>query len=364
MVSGIYPPESGGPSKFAQTFSKWLTKEGLSCSVLAYSDSKRASENINGVTVDFISRKIFLPYRLFLMALAVRSAVRRGQRILANGCFLEVYFASLVYPFKYVVKIPGDIVWERATNSGVTDLSIDDFQNIPLSAKYRVFRNLYTKSIKRSSHVIVPSTHLQQMCISWGVPEEKISIIYNSVDTSIFHNEIPKTFDYDVITVTRLVPWKGVDELIRVCHALNLRLLIVGNGPEFSRLNALAESLTSKINFLGNVNQDFLPKLYSMAKYFVLNSSYEATSYSLIEARACGLIAIANAKTGSSEVIRDSYDGFLFGSSETPDLVYALKTAISVDFLEFSLRARSATMQHFDQEINFKVICKLVLEGC
>jgi glycosyltransferase involved in cell wall biosynthesis len=361
LVSGIFPPDSGGPSKFSQVFSKWISDQGIICNVITYSDATKTKEKFDNVEVKFISRGIFLPIRVLLMSLSILNAARNGNRILANGCFVEVYLASLAKHFDYSVKIPGDIVWERATNSGYTSLNIDEFQNVELNFKYRIFRSLFSRSINRASNVIVPSKHLYDLCISWGVKKEKISLIYNSVDLDVFKCRQMTKSEYDAITVTRLVPWKGVKELIQVCNSLKLKLLIVGDGPEFIHLHEYAKSLGANVKFLGNVNQNDLPEIYNSAKFFVLNSTFEATSYSLIEARACGLVAVANGRTGSAEVIKDSFDGFLFGDSETPTLKAGLERAINSDYGKLSDRAVETTKNFFDQRNNFLKILKVVV---
>ena len=361
LVSGIYPPDSGGPSKFSQVFSKWVSDSGLICSVITYSDTAKIDEKYDNVNIKFISRGIFLPLRLLLMSIKILHSAINGKRILANGCFVEVFLASLVKRFNYVVKIPGDIVWERATNTGYTDVNVDEFQNVELNLKYRIYRNIFSKSIVRATNVIVPSQHLYDLCISWGVQKEKISIIYNSVDLDFFKPNQIKEAEYDVLTVTRLVPWKGVSELIQVCHSLKLKLLVVGDGPEFRNLSEYAKSLGANVTFLGNIEQAQLPEIYNKSKFFVLNSTFEATSYSLIEARACGLVAVANGKTGSSEVIKNSYDGFLFGDAKTPLLRDGLEKAINSDHGKLSNRAIETTRDLFDQRNNFHKILKVVM---
>ena len=45
-----------------------------------------------------------------------------------NGLFLETLLAKVISRARLVAKVPGDIVWERARNQGLTSLTIDQYQ--------------------------------------------------------------------------------------------------------------------------------------------------------------------------------------------------------------------------------------------
>ena len=102
-----------------------------------------------------------------------------------------------------------------------------------------------------------------------------------------------------MITVCRLVPWKGVDELIKECSKRGLSLAVVGDGPERSNLEKLAQGQYGcNVTFLGDVPHKNLPALLNASKIFVLNSHYEGSPHSLIEALSIGMAAIARESTG------------------------------------------------------------------
>lgn len=68
----------------------------------------------------------------------------------------------------------------------------------------------------------------------------------------------------------RLVPWKGLDEVVRVCSQLSLSLAIAGSGPEMENLQKLVNSLSANVEFLGEVSQARLPELYKSSKFLYL----------------------------------------------------------------------------------------------
>jgi len=366
LTSGIYPPESGGPAKFTATFSKWVRDNtDIPVSVVTLTDGASSSKIVDGIRIVKISRSQNLVLRYIKTAIAIRKNSSPKIQILANGLFLETALASLLGGRKYFTKIPGDIVWERARNSGRTSLDIESFQTSKLSFKYKVFRKAFSYSLKRSKKVIAPSTQLHNMALNWGIKSEKVHLIFNSISTSRFKFEPNANKKYDVLSVCRLVPWKGLDEVVRVCSQLNLSLAIAGSGPEMDNLKTLAGSLNANVQFLGEISQEQLPHLYESSKFFVLNSNFEATSYSLLEARSCGVFSIANANTGSAEVISHMKDGILCGEETGMTIFDALKYASeNPNFCNSAVTlARDVTVNEFDMNINFNKILKLVIDG-
>jgi glycosyltransferase involved in cell wall biosynthesis len=362
IISGIFPPEPGGPAKFASEFAKWTLQSGLNVKVISYVGESRTNLPIADTELAGISRGGNLLVRYFRMIHAISKTVQREDRIIVVGAFLETYFASLFKRFSYVAKVPGDIVWERARNNKITNLDIHDFQQSELSPKYRVFRFLFTQSLKRASLVIVPSKGLLQLCIRWGVPESQLRLIQNSVDLSKFSSLNRDSFQFDVLTVCRLAPWKGVDELIEVCAKHNLTLAVAGDGPERANLEDLSERLGLDVRFFGDVSENQILELLNSSKIFVLNSHYEGLPHALVEARAAGMISVARDGTGSAEVIRDGVDGFLVGEmlSLSGAVVKAIHEFESSN--QMGVIAAQDTRERFDRQHSFEKISHALQE--
>jgi glycosyltransferase involved in cell wall biosynthesis len=326
--------------------------------VLSLSEDKKSQKKVRDIEVTLISRKNTLPRRYFATVFQIYRQSRRTKYILANGLFIELWIASKLFKLKYVVKVPGDIVWERARNQSLTSNGINDFQKEELKWKYRIFRNLFSGCLRGATDVIVPSQHLLELCELWGVPKTRIHLIHNSVFTDRF-TPMKQSLDFDVLTVARLVKWKGIDEIIRVCARNNLKLLIVGDGPEMQNLRNIAKEMNAAVTFSGDIAQENLVSYYNKSRAFVLNSNFEASSYSLLEAMACSLPVIASRNTGSSEVVRHEIDGLLIDES------YSLQEALDYLFGNPELFAvmgasgRQRVLAHFNSEINFSKITNL-----
>ena len=361
IATGIFPPDTGGPAKFALSFAEWSAKQSKSLSIVSLTNLEDQKSVVYGAEVELISRDHRFLTRFIRTSVSLRKKMKAGEMVLANGLFLETFAASLFSKSsKYATKVPGDIVWERARNSGYTNLSIDNFQNQKLDFRWRIFRFLFTKSLKKSKVVIVPSRHLEDLCLAWGVPKKKIVRINNSIDVKKFRSRAVAK-EWDVVTVCRLVPWKGVEEVIKVCADLAISLCVVGDGPQREYLEELSKALGTRVDFKGELGEAEVRAVLDKSRCFVLNSSFEATSYALIEARSMGLFTIARRNTGSEEVISHDLDGLL--CDESYSLRSALERFISDEvFLASAVRAaRSDTSIRFDSRVNFAEIYREVL---
>ncbi len=363
IITGNYPPEGGGPAKFAQTFSLWISKRVESVKVLSTTPTSSQIIELSNIQVRLQSRKQNFFFRFFSMVINLGKVARKDSMIIANGCFLETYISSLIFRFKYSAKVPGDIVWERAKNNKSTSLSMDEYQLSTLPIKMKIFRFLFSRSLLRAQTIIVPSTGLLKVCQAWGVPENKIVFIPNSVDSLKFQPKIDTSPSFDVITVSRLVSIKRIEEIIRVCSKHNLSLLIVGDGPEKANLRKCADQCGGEVVFFGSASQDQLPDLYSKSKYFILNSEFEAgTPYALLEARASGLVCLANKFTGCADVINDEIDGYLFDGRNADGLEQKVIQLLSEKDKhdEFSRLSRIDSLERFSEDKVYGKIYDLI----
>jgi glycosyltransferase involved in cell wall biosynthesis len=114
-------------------------------------------------------------------------------------------------------------------------------------------------------------------------------------------------------------------------HKSNVKLIVVGVGPEYERFLEIAkrEGVDSSIVFVGSVSGKELPSYYAAADLFLLSSFYEAFGLVLLEAMASAKCVIASSVGGVPEIVRDRATGFLFPVSNVD-----LLTSILFDALE------------------------------
>lgn len=361
LITGIFPPDSGGPAKFAAEFGNWAYENGTNVLIQTYSTNTHSYQALSPLKVGCVSRSTTILFRYFKMVKAIGGRVSGETSVLAIGAFLETYLSSIIFRFSYVAKVPGDIVWERARNNGLTKSNIENFQNESLSIKYRIFRDLYSRSLKRADYVIVPSMGLLNLCRSWGIPVSKIRLIYNSVESLDIPSIATSGTRYDLVTVCRLTSWKGVDEIIHYVSNSDVTLCVVGDGPERFKLEALATTLRADVEFVGEVSHEKVYELIQQSKVFVLNSYYEGLPHALVEARAAGKLSVGRAGTGSAEVIHDDVDGLLIRSdrslTETLDLALELESNAT----KMTSLAKLDSQERFNKVKNYPEILNLVM---
>lgn len=161
-----------------------------------------------------------------------------------------------------------------------------------------------------------------------------------------------------VLQVGRMVPRKGVDDVIRgfarlpASHRRTSRLVIVGGEsdlpdpqitPEIGRLSALVEQLgaTDRVTFTGRRARNLLRYYYSAADVFVTTPWYEPFGITPLESMACGTPVIGSAVGGIKYTVTDGETGFLVPPRDPQALSARLLELLGDDRLRKGLAARA-----------------------
>ena len=155
----------------------------------------------------------------------------------------------------------------------------------------------------------------------WKVYRRSAQVIYPPVDIRGFRLAQDKGEAY--VTVSRLVPYKRVDLLVEAFARMpNRRLVVVGTGPDFAKLQRNAPA---NVKFAGFLPSSNVRAVIERARAFVF-AAEEDFGIVLVEAQACGTPVIAYGKGGAAEIVRDLDDaeptGILF-DEQTPESVIA-----------------------------------------
>ena len=161
-----------------------------------------------------------------------------------------------------------------------------------------------------------------------GVDPRRICDIPNGIDSERFSPPTPQEKQAlrgqlglphrvpIVVFAGRLIPLKRVDALLEACNASRavtpFLCLIVGDGPERTRLERLAHDLglPEGVRFVGQA-PDVRP-YYQAADLFVLPSTREGLSVALLEAMACGLCPLVSGLPGNQELVQHGVNGLAF----------------------------------------------------
>ena len=323
LVSGIYFPDIGGPATFLPKLAQALLARNFQVGTLSLTDHRRFQRPKENWKRTFISREINLPLRFVITVLVLRLKSGRDSEIFSNGLYEEVAVASLIGSKPSVAKIVGDPVWERYRNKVNPNVGLEEFNEGPIrNLNYHFQRKFLAWSLNRFEVITAPSQQLADLVAKWGV-KKKVIVIANGVKV----REItPKDKIFDVITVSRLVTWKNVEVLIRVCHELRLKLAIVGSGPDEDRLKKMAAAY--EIHFLGELNNEEVFNILLQSRVFALLSNYEGLSHALLEAMNLEVPVIVSSAPGNVAVIRHGVNGHVVDVTKESDLLTSFSKII------------------------------------
>jgi glycosyltransferase involved in cell wall biosynthesis len=114
--------------------------------------------------------------------------------------------------------------------------------------------------------------------------------------------------DQYYVVVSRLVPYKRIDLAIRACTELKRKLVIVGEGPELSKLKEKANDSNNLITFLGNQSQTKVNALLHHCRGLLM-PGLEDFGITALEAVAVGKPAVIHYQSGVAELIKDKKTG-------------------------------------------------------
>jgi phosphatidylinositol alpha-1,6-mannosyltransferase len=147
-----------------------------------------------------------------------------------------------------------------------------------------------------------------------------------------------------VVSISRLVPRKGMDVLIAAAAALEpsfpgLTVVIAGHGRDGDRLRDLVRSTGAPVRFLGRVDDDDLPRLYGAADVFAmacrnrwLDLEQEGFGIVFLEAAAAGVAQVAGRSGGADEAVLDGETGLVVADPNDPGAVaHALRLLLGDD---------------------------------
>ena len=409
MVTGIFPPDHGGPASYVPRMAAALAARGISVEVICLSDRLDHDDSAFPFAVQRIRRGIFWPLRIVKTIFTIWRAARENALVFVSGLGSESAVAAAFAGRATVHKIVGDYAWERAVGRGVFSATLDEYQTAPKDLTLRFFDFIRTFPLRWARHIIVPSQYLRRIVSNWQIPKEKISVIYNTAapegeakwgsrpacrtseaarpgcrtgeaprpgyrtsgaarpgcrivlrsSRPQWAGETPAPLPWPewrgrtLLTVCRLVPWKGVDAIIRrLPHLGDTRLVIAGGGSEREKLAALATTLglAERVIFLGHIPSAEVHQVMRCADAFVLNSTYEGLPHVVLEAMSASIPVIATDAGGTGEVVEHETTGLLIPVGDEAALQAAIERLWNDPELgrKLSARASERLAAHFD----------------
>jgi glycosyltransferase involved in cell wall biosynthesis len=211
---------------------------------------------------------------------------------------------------------------------------------------------------------IAPSQFMKHKMVDWGVPADKITVLYHFIDVKKFKPDFsPGNY---LLYFGRLDKEKGVDNLLAAMTkvAAPVKLKIIGSGPEYKPLKALTKELAlgERVEFLGPKYGETLKKIIARAYLVVIPSRwYEVFGLVNLEAAALGKFVIAAASGGIPEAVQASHTALLYQPESVAELATKLNWSLANPQVvaEGGREAREFVSQHFSPDKHFGGLMKI-----
>jgi UDP-glucose:(heptosyl)LPS alpha-1,3-glucosyltransferase len=340
----------GGAERFIESLIKALPKHRISISLITESWADTTPNSVIAIRSQGLTR-----------SQRYKSFIRNTREALASKHF------DLVQTHE---RIPGSDIFRLGDGVHAAWLS-------RLTSQHGVFRNIlkkldpYHKELVRQEALIMsnPKTKLvvtsdlvrEELIQFYQVPDERIEIIPNGIDTSKFRppskNEKKQArsslrIDADARVVCFVgsdFERKGLWPLLQaVGMSCDMQLIVVGEDKTAKRLkNRISNSkLASRVHFLGP-QSNVVPLLWA-SDLFALPSLYDPSSNAILEAMACGLPIICTKGTGNAEVVVGAQCGQVC-ARDPDDLYQSLIFCSDTARMEQMSDNSRLTAQTFDQ---------------
>jgi len=261
-----------------------------------------------------------------MLAVGARGSIRK---LLDEGFDFDVIDAHYYYP-------DGVAAGLLARHFGKPFTVTARGSDINLIGGYSIPRRWMQWTAKRAMASIGVSRALTEvMAQQVGMSSEKLLVMPNGVDLDRFHIRPQESARValgwpavpTLLSVGNLVENKGHHIAIEAISRLPaFRLVVAGEGPEREKLETSARQggVSSRVEFVGRLDQDQLAMCYSAADILVLPSSREGWPNVLLESMACGTPVVATAVGGVAEIITSPSAGRMIAHRDATDLCAAI----------------------------------------
>ena len=348
VVSGIWPPDPGGPASHAQALSRFLHERGHAVGVVTTAAAPPAAEPYD---VAWVSRSVPPGIRHLRVANEIRRRARGADVVYATSMVRRAAIGAALARTALVVKLVSDDVFERERRAGRFHGTLEEFQSVAGGPRVTFLRRSRMWALRRASRILSPSRYLRMLALGWGLDPGQLDVLPNpapAVPALPGREELRRDLGLEGAVVAfagRLGLQKSLAVALEAVAATpDVTFLIAGDGPERAALEARVSSLglDGRVRFLGSLARDEVLRLFRAADASLLSSSWENLPHTVLESLAVGTPAIATAVGGVPEVVHDGENGLLVRPADADALAGALRRFFADDALRARLGAQAA----------------------
>jgi glycosyltransferase involved in cell wall biosynthesis len=331
FLTGIWPPDVGGPATHGPDLARFLVARGHDVRVVTMGDGEPTERPCD---VEVVSRRLPFPVRYGSVTLRGARAARRADVVYASATYAAAAAASVLSRRPLVVKLVSDPAYERAQRYGVDGGTLEEFQS-SRSRPARTLKALRTAALRRARSVVVPSAYLAAIAVGWGLSRDRVHVLTNPAPPprDVEPERLPAG---SFVFVGRLTRQKALRTALEAVELVpGARLVLVGDGPERDALESVAGE---RVEFRGSVSRDEALRTVAGAEAALLSSDWENLPHAAVEALSVGVPVVATAVGGVPEVVHDGENGLLVPPRRPDALAAAMRRVLE----ERGLRDRLA----------------------
>jgi glycosyltransferase involved in cell wall biosynthesis len=341
IVSGIWPPDVGGPASHAPELADFLQRRGHEVEVVTTAPRAPTPE---AYPVRWISRRIPVGLRHIASVAIIGRRSLAAEVVYSTGMYGRCALGTWLARTPLVLKLTSDPAHERSLRFRLHETGVDEFQCVR-GARIGMLRRMRNLALRRATRIVCPSAWLRELSLRWGVPPERVTVVPNPVSTPEGlgdREELRRRHGLEGPTLVfagRLTAQKSLDVgLEALALSEGIMLVIAGEGPDREKLERRAAKLAldGRVRFLGVRARTTVFELLRAADAAFLPSSWENFPHMVVEALAVGTPVLATDVGGVTEIVTDGENGLIVPPGK-PD---ALAAAIARYFGDEQLRAR------------------------
>ena len=339
IVSGIWPPDVGGPASHAPEVAEFLLGRGHSVEVVTTAEAPPAQR---AYPVRWASREHPPGVRHVEGAALIRERARKNDVVYSTGMLGRTALGATTARRPFVAKLTQDPAFERALRRGRFRGDPVEFQS---SGAARALRAARDAELRRAAHVVCPSAFLAGLVRGWGIPAERISVLPNPTPPVPALPETARGARPLLAFAGRLTAPKTLGVALEaVAQVPEVDFALAGDGDERGALEAHAHELglDGRVQFLGPLSRDEVLALFRRADAALLSSAWENFPHTLVEALAVGTPAIATNVGGVPEIVTDGENGLLVAPGDPAALAEAIRRFLGDGELRARLSAAAA----------------------
>jgi len=349
IVSGIWPPDVGGPASHAPELAEWLCARGHHVEVLTTASSPPASRPY---AVHWVSRRLPPGARHAAVAVAIARQARRADVVYATSMVGRTALGCLLARRPFVAKLTSDAAFERSHRRG---LDAGD----AMSTALRGVRNW---SVRRAAQIVCPSEYIAELAASWR-GAGGISVLPNPAPAAGDALPVaPPAARPLVAFAGRLTAAKNLDAALRAVERLpEATLVVIGDGEERQRLEGIAGD---RVRFVGARPRGEVLGLLASADVAVLPSAWENFPHAVVEALAMGTPVVATRVGGVAEIVRDGENGVLVEPGDDEAFAEALARVVRDDAFRRGLaQAAAPSVGRFAVDVVYAELERILVEA-